>query len=83
MVLLSFWRPDRPLVDPFCGTGTIPIEAALIGRNMAPGLNREFAAEAWPRVPTALWEAARQEARDLAKPDLPERISAPTSTTRR
>ena len=63
LVLLSFWKPERPLVDPFCGTGTIPIEAALIGRNMAPGLSRTFAAEAWPAVPAALWEAARQEAR--------------------
>ena len=74
LVLLSFWNPDRPLVDPFCGTGTIPIEAALIGRNMAPGMNRRFAAEDWPTLSTSLWEAAREEARDLAKPDLPERI---------
>ncbi len=74
MVLLSFWRPDRPLIDPFCGTGTIPIEAALIGRNLAPGLRREFAAEHWPRLPQSLWDAARQEAGDLAKPDLPERV---------
>ena len=74
MVLLSFWRPERPLVDPFCGTGTIPIEAALIGRNLAPGLQRAFAAEAWPRLPKTLWDAARQEARDLARPKLPERI---------
>ena len=48
LVQLSFWRPGRVLADPFCGTGTIPIEAALIGRNIAPGLKREFAAEAWP-----------------------------------
>lgn len=74
MVLLSFWRPDRPLIDPFCGSGTIPIEAAMVGRNLAPGLDRTFAAEAWNRVPEPLWAAARQEARDLAKPDLPERI---------
>lgn len=74
LVQLSFWRPERPLIDPFCGTGTIPIEAALIGRNMAPGLNRTFAAESWPAVPAAQWEAARQEARDLAKPNLPFRI---------
>lgn len=74
MVLLSFWRPDRPLIDPFCGTGTIPIEAALVGRNLAPGLNRSFAAEAWERIPGAAWEQARQEARDLAQPSLPERI---------
>ena len=74
MILLSFWRPDRPLVDPFCGTGTIPIEAALIGRNLAPGLQRGFAAEAWPRLPSALWEAGREQARGDARPDLPVRI---------
>ena len=74
LVLLSVWRPERPLVDPFCGSGTIPIEAALIGRNMAPGLGRTYSAEAWPRVPAALWEAARQQAREAAKPDLPVRI---------
>ena len=74
LVLLSVWRPDRPLVDPFCGSGTILIEAALIGRNMAPGLERTFAAEAWPRLPAALWEAARQQARAAARPDLPLRI---------
>ena len=74
MVILSFWRPDRPLIDPFCGTGTIPIEAALIGRNMAPGVNREFAAEAWPSLAATLWDEARREARDLAKPELPVTI---------
>jgi len=74
LVQLSFWRPERQLVDPFCGSGTIPIEAALIGRNLAPGLNRQFAAEAWPRLPAALWDEARREARELARPDLPLRI---------
>ena len=74
MVMLSFWRPGRPLVDPFCGTGTIPIEAAMIGRRMAPGINREFAAEAWPRVPTELWESARERARRRKLPELPLRI---------
>ncbi len=74
LVLLSFWRPERQLIDPFCGSGTIPIEAALIGRNMAPGLNRSFAAESWPNLSAQLWEDARQEARDLAQPDLPLRI---------
>ena len=44
MVMLSYWRRDRPLIDPFCGSGTIPIEAALIGRNIAPGKRREFSA---------------------------------------
>ncbi len=72
LILLSVWRPERPLVDPFCGSGTIPIEAALIGRNMAPGLGRPFAAEAWPRLPASLWEAARQQAREAARPDLPD-----------
>jgi len=74
MILLSVWRPERPLIDPFCGSGTIPIEAALIGRNMAPGLGRTYAAETWPRVPASLWEAARQKARAAARPDLPARI---------
>ena len=74
MVLLSFWRPDRALIDPFCGTGTIPIEAAMIGRNLAPGLGRSFAAEAWPAIPASRWQAAREEARDRARDDLPMRI---------
>jgi len=63
LVLLSFWNKDRLLIDPMCGSGTIPIEAALIGRNIAPGLNRTFAAESWPAVPKPLWEAARTAAR--------------------
>ena len=70
LVLLSFWRPERPLIDPFCGTGTIPIEAALIGRNLAPGLNREFAAERWPTLSPEIWERVRTEARDLARPEI-------------
>jgi len=75
LVLLSFWRPDRPMIDPFCGSGTIPIEAAMIGQNIAPGLGRQFAAEAWPALPEALWQQARQEARDKAvAADLPIRI---------
>jgi len=74
MVLLSFWRPDRPLLDPFCGSGTIPIEAALIGRNIAPGLERRFAAEDWPAVDAKLWQDVRDEARDLVRDPLHERI---------
>ena len=74
LVLLSYWNPERPLVDPFCGSGTIPIEAALIGRNIAPGLNRQFAAEAWQAIADALWQEAREEARDLIRPELVERI---------
>lgn len=74
LVQLSFWRPDRPLVDPFCGTGTIVIEAAMIGRRMAPGRNREFAAEHWPSSSADAWAAAREEAADLALPELPVRV---------
>ena len=62
MVLLSFWNKDRVLFDPFCGSGTIPIEAAMIGRNMAPGLDRKFASEDWPRVKKEYWTKARKEA---------------------
>lgn len=59
LVLLSYWNKDRLLVDPFCGSGTIPIEAALIGRNIAPGLNREFASEEWEVIDKKYWKAAR------------------------
>jgi putative N6-adenine-specific DNA methylase len=69
LVSLSVWRPERVLIDPMCGSGTIPIEAALIGLNMAPGLKREFASESWPVIPQKLWQKARQEARDLIRHD--------------
>ncbi len=71
LVLLSYWAPDRPLVDLFCGAGTIPIEAALIGRAIAPGLRRRFAAMTWPAVGRAAWDAAHQEAQDRAMWDRP------------
>jgi putative N6-adenine-specific DNA methylase len=64
MIIMSRWKPDRAFIDPFCGSGTIPIEAALIGRNIAPGLNRTFAAEKWPVIPTRTWMRTREEARD-------------------
>ena len=67
LVLLSRWKPDRVLMDPFCGSGTIPIEAALIGQNIAPGMNREFASEAWPVIPRSVWREARAETHDLAR----------------
>ncbi len=73
LVQLSFWQPERPLIDPFCGTGTIVIEAALLGRRMAPGQWRRFAAESWPTTDTAAWQQAREEASDLQRPNLPER----------
>ena len=68
MVMISRWRPGRPFLDPFCGSGTIPVEAALMGLHMAPGLGRSFAAEEWPGIPAACWVSAREEARDLAEP---------------
>lgn len=69
LVLLSFWDRGRVLVDPMCGAGTILIEAALIGRNIAPGLEREFAAEKWPAIGPLVWSEARREARDAIRPE--------------
>ena len=71
LIQLSYWNPERFFIDPFCGSGTIPIEAALIGRNLAPGRNRHFTAMDWPQVPQQLWKDALTEARDLARPKLP------------
>lgn len=69
LISLSFWNPERVLADPFCGSGTIPIEAALIGLNIAPGLKRSFAAENWPITAQKVWSEAREEARDLIRTD--------------
>lgn len=67
MIMLSKWRDSKPLLDPFCGSGTIPIEAALIGANIAPGLEREFVSESWPEIPKKLWWDARKEAHSVIK----------------
>ncbi len=69
MIKLARWNPDRPLIDPCCGSGTIPIEAALIGQNIAPGMNRTFSSEEWPIIPRQLWRDARAETHDLANYD--------------
>ncbi len=74
LVMISNWPADRVLVDPFCGSGTIPIEAAIIAQNIAPGLNREFAAEQWANIPGSLWRSARQQARDEIKTNMELRI---------
>ncbi len=74
LVSLSRWREDRALIDPFCGSGTIPIEAALIALNIAPGLKREFAASKWPNVPANLWREARDEANSHIRQDLSLKI---------
>ena len=66
LILLTPWKADRILVDPFCGSGTFPIEAAMMAANMAPGLNREFPAEAWGHVvEKKCWYRAMDEAFDL------------------
>ena len=64
MVLLSRYRGRDPLCDPFCGSGTIPIEAALIAKNRAPGLNRTFSAQRWSWLDKKLWMEAADEAMD-------------------
>ena len=64
MVQLARYRGREYLWDPFCGSGTIPIEAALIAKNRAPGLNRQFAAQNYPWMPKEAWEQVKQEARD-------------------
>ncbi len=69
LVKLTNWRPDEPFIDPFCGSGTIPIEAALIGQNIAPGFNREFDSETWGFMSDNIWEAAFTEAEELAEYD--------------
>ena len=64
MLYLSKWNTDRILMDPFCGSGTILIEAAMLGKDMAPGLYRTFDAEKWPQIPKKLWNRTRLEAKN-------------------
>lgn len=64
LVKLSRWNPDRIFADPTCGSGTIAIEAALIGKNIAPGMNRDFICETWPQMSKSLWDDIRQDARN-------------------
>ena len=63
-VILSRWDPSRVLADPLCGSGTIAIEAAMIGKNIAPGLNRSFVSEGWHQIPKKAWFEERKLARD-------------------
>ena len=75
LLMLTPWRKDRILVDPFCGSGTFPIEAAMMAANMAPGMKRNFLGETWENlILEELWEDAREEAKDLAdvniRPDI-------------
>ena len=67
MMLASEWDSASPLVDPFCGSGTIPIEAALIAHNLPPGLNREFAFLRWPKYDKSGWDRLLSEAREKTR----------------
>ena len=68
LLLAAEWRADSPLVDPFCGSGTIAIEAALMSRRIAPGLHRRFAFMSWPGFDETLWTRLRREAQDAILP---------------
>ena len=71
LILLTPWKKDRILVDPFCGSGTFPIEAAMIAANIAPGMNRSFTAEKWTNVlGRKYWYEAVDEANDLVHDDI-------------
>ena len=62
MVQLSFFKPGRELVDPFCGSGTIAIEAAMLAKNIAPGLNRDFDSRHWDIIPESIWKEEKEAA---------------------
>ena len=76
LIQLSYWNRERILIDPFCGSGTIPIEAAMIGRNIAPGLSRSFIAEEFPWMARSVWKECRTEAKSLKQPRMSEPILA-------
>jgi len=66
LIMLTPWNKDRILVDPFCGSGTIPIEAAMMAAGMAPGMNRSFTAQSWPHIiGKRNWEDTLEEAREM------------------
>lgn len=69
LLKLTNWKPDYPLIDPFCGSGSIPIEAALIGQNIAPGFNRDFSSQEWGFVKNNYWDLAYEEVEDMANYD--------------
>lgn len=75
IIQLSNWFPDKPLIDPTCGSGTFCIEAAMIGMNIAPGFNRDFAFEAWPWVDQSQVQRVRDEAESKANYDIDLDIS--------
>lgn len=76
MIDLSFWRKDRLLLDPCCGSGTIPIEAAMIAKNIAPGLDRKFVSEDWGIIDAKYWKDARKAAFSAIDNDIVTKIKA-------
>lgn len=74
MLMASDWSGTAPVIDPFCGSGTIPIEAALLARRIAPGFNRSFAFQSWPEAEPRLWATLCEEAATMALPKSPVSI---------
>lgn len=75
LLMLTPWKGDRILVDPFCGSGTFPIEAALMAANIAPGMNRGFNAESWTHIiDRREWKEVREEAREMVRTDIETNI---------
>ena len=71
LIMLTPWRRDRILVDPFCGSGTFPIEAAMMAANIAPGMTRSFTAQKWTNlIPAELWKETVQEAEEMIDKDV-------------
>ena len=75
LVQLSFWNKDRFIIDPMCGSGTILIEAAMLGKNIAPGLKRDFASEYWPSIPDKVWRVSRLKAFETVNKNVELHIS--------
>lgn len=67
VLMLAHFKPQMPLVDPMCGSGTMPIEAAMMAQNIAPGANRSFAAENWHFIDQGLFDTVREQAKDMRK----------------
>jgi putative N6-adenine-specific DNA methylase len=74
MLIVSDWSAATPLIDPMCGSGTIPIEAALLARRIAPGLQRDFAFLSWPEASASMWDKLREDAAGSALPRSPVAI---------
>ena len=74
LVILSRWKPPREFIDPLCGSGTIAIEAAMIGKNIAPGLQRNFISEGWKQLSQSLWKKTRAEAMEAIQVEKDFRI---------